>query len=240
MILLFSLNPEIREKFSRQLRLQFFQIQTFSTLNELKSNSLVYNPTLIIVDEECLSGMDLKPGIKDLFLKSEPCILILTKSNDPEKRISFLQDGAIDCIPYSINPIELLLKIKNIRTLCLKQSSSASTPLSDKEIIFSHIKKGCLQKISVKNLAQEMFMSRSSLQRACLRYFNKSPKTLITEYRIEQALLLIESGTNNVSALAQSVGYSNVNNFIIAFKKHLSRTPKEYIKHQFLMKQSTS
>lgn len=240
MILLLSLNPEIREKFSRQLRLQFFQIQTLSTLHELKSKSLTYNPTLLIVDEEFLSGIDLQSISRDLFSKSNPCILMLTKSNDTEKRISFLQEGAIDCISYSINPIELLLKIKNIRTLCLKQASSSNTHLSEKEIIFSHIKKAYNQKISVKDLAQEMFMSRSSLQRACLRYFNKGPKTLITEYRIQQAVLLIESGTNNVTALAQSVGYSNVNNFIIAFKKQLQRTPKEYIKEQFLMKQSTS
>jgi AraC-like DNA-binding protein len=94
------------------------------------------------------------------------------------------------------------------------------------------IQKSLKQNINVESLARALHMSRSSLQRACIRHFKIGPKELITQHKIQQAMRLIELGSNNVASLAFTVGYSNVNNFISAFKRMTSQTPKEYMKHK--------
>jgi AraC-like DNA-binding protein len=49
---------------------------------------------------------------------------------------------------------------------------------------------------------------------------------------------MIEFGSNNVASLAYSVGYTNVNNFIAAFKRSMGTTPKEYMKRRHAENQS--
>ena len=88
------------------------------------------------------------------------------------------------------------------------------------------------ENLNVEMLAKEMFMSRSSLQRACLRHFQTGPKEIITAYKIQHAVRMIEFGSNNVASLAYAVGYANVNNFIGAFKRIKQTTPKEYMKRR--------
>jgi AraC-like DNA-binding protein len=85
------------------------------------------------------------------------------------------------------------------------------------------------QKIKVEALAQSLNMSRSSLQRICLRHFKIGPKELIARLKIKQAKRLFDLGASNVGSVALELGFENVNNFIYTFKRLANQTPKEYV-----------
>lgn len=64
--------------------------------------------------------------------------------------------------------------------------------------------------------------------------YRKNFKSLLNEYRIREASRRLVDKQNygnlTIAAIAQSVGYKSVNNFIIAFKKVNGMTPSQYLK----------
>jgi AraC-like DNA-binding protein len=134
-----------------------------------------------------------------------------------------------------VDPEELVLKLQRFLTLCPRSKYAPTAEMTERERVVAMIQKCLKQNINVESLARALHMSRSSLQRACIRHFKIGPKELITQHKIQQAMRLIELGSNNVASLAFTVGYTNVNNFISAFKRQTNQTPKEYMKarHHF-------
>ena len=87
-------------------------------------------------------------------------------------------------------------------------------------------------KIRLDDVAKHVALSNGYLQKV----FHKERKTSVIEYllryRIEQACkLLIERNNYSVMQISNMVGFSDVKNFYVAFKRVVNMTPNHYREH---------
>lgn len=234
MILLLSPREEVRTRFANLLKGNHIDVSAVSHLREWNQNFNVQLPALIMVDICHVndSGEALMADLENQEMLNNVCTIMIAEHCSLNQRIQCLQNGAIDCIPTGMDSTEMVLKIRNLLALCPRSKYAAPMEQTEKERIIATVQKHMKQNLNVEMLAKEMFMSRSSLQRACLRHFQTGPKEIITSYKIQHAVRMIEFGSNNVASLAYAVGYTNVNNFIAAFKRMMETTPKEFMKRR--------
>ena len=81
----------------------------------------------------------------------------------------------------------------------------------------------------VEDLAREVGLSRTHLQRKMKEQTGLNVAEFIRNIRLEQAARLLREQKINVSQVAYSVGFSNLAHFSTVFKKHFGLTPTEYI-----------
>lgn len=84
------------------------------------------------------------------------------------------------------------------------------------------------EKITIKDLAKELYKSVPQTHRIVKSYFNSTFKAVLVKQRMEQACILARQGEKTMSEIALLCGYSSYNGFLSAFKKHTSLTPEEY------------
>lgn len=89
------------------------------------------------------------------------------------------------------------------------------------------------KKFDLDELCAHVNLSRS----ACCRYFkrmmNMSLSDYITEYRLSQALFMLENTDNTITEIAFQSGFTSTSYFISRFKDKLSMTPLEYKKEMY-------
>ena len=239
MILVLSPQEGLCKRFEETLKAQHIEVTTASSVAHWVEQNSLKLPYLAILDiTDTQDGgaalMDELRQYEDLnmlwvMMVSVPCTI--------NHRVQSLRNGALDCLPADIHEEELVLKVKRFLELSPRSKYAPPAEMTERERIVAMIQKSLKQNINVESLARALHMSRSSLQRACIRHFKIGPKELITQHKIHQAMRLIDLGSNNVASLAFTVGYSNVNNFISAFKRMTNQTPKEYMKSKHLLEE---
>ena len=90
------------------------------------------------------------------------------------------------------------------------------------------LQKNFQKKYVLDDLCNYIGLSRS----ACCRYFKKmmnmSIFEYILEYRLSQALFLLNNTNRSITEIALQTGFSTTSYFISIFKKKMSLTPFEY------------
>lgn len=86
-----------------------------------------------------------------------------------------------------------------------------------------------LPDIRVSGVAVALNMDVSNLRRLCHRYYKQSPKSLIDQYRVKQALVLLASGIRP-SIIADKLGFYEHKTFSTVFKKHTGMAPSKFVK----------
>lgn len=84
--------------------------------------------------------------------------------------------------------------------------------------------------ISLKDIAQYVFLSASYFARAFKEEMSISPINYLLKVRIERAKELLRDTDNKISDIALSVGFSNQQRFNDIFKKYVKLTPLQYRK----------
>ncbi|MBT8179568.1 MAG: helix-turn-helix domain-containing protein [Eudoraea sp.] len=79
----------------------------------------------------------------------------------------------------------------------------------------------------VKELAREAGLSRSSLHRKVHAYNGNSTSQFIREYRLQNALKMLQEGEETVSEIAYNVGFSSPTYFNTCFKEYYGYPPGE-------------
>ena len=155
--------------------------------------------------------------------------IAITAADAVRQRVECFRNGAIDCISEDLQAEEFVAKMVRMLELCPRSKNAPQYEMTDRELIMQSIQGRIKHKIRVETLAQSLNMSRSSLQRSCLRYFKIGPKELIARLKIKKAKRLFDLGATNVSGVGLELGFENVNNFIYTFKRLTNQTPKEYV-----------
>ena len=238
MIALLSSNLLVRENISKHLSSLPYPLQVFSSSTDWNASISKHTPIIVLLDEDMWSDCNSQDSVNQLKGIQSTCMVIITSKATTSSRIEYLHSGFLDCIQLDIHPLELSLKIKNLLALCPKNNPIMEYPENEQDIILYYLKKNENRHLTVESLAEQLNMSRSSLQRACLRYFCLNPKHLITQSKIQYSIKLIDRGMSNVTSLSNSVGFNNVNNFISSFKRMMGTTPKEYMKRRHAENQS--
>ena len=92
----------------------------------------------------------------------------------------------------------------------------------------AHIRESLGENLSVAGLAAELYVTPNYLSRLFKRITGEGCNEYIVCKRIEKAKALLEATTMKIGEIAQTVGYTDMNYFSLAFKKHTGMSPTKY------------
>ncbi len=84
--------------------------------------------------------------------------------------------------------------------------------------------------ITLKSLADSMFVSENTIHRWFMQHFNESYTSYLMKLRLNHAAQLLTSSTLPISLISEKVGYTNRSNFNRLFKKYKNLSPSQYRK----------
>ena len=90
------------------------------------------------------------------------------------------------------------------------------------------IEQNALYGLTVEELAEEMLISRSTLERRFREYFKCSPAQEINHVRIERAKAFLRETAWPISAVGQKTGFASPENFVRFFRRLVGETPRQY------------
>ena len=86
--------------------------------------------------------------------------------------------------------------------------------------------------VKVDDFSKPLGCSKSQLYRKMILLTGKSPNTFINEYRLDEALSLLNKNNRNVSEIAYQTGFSSASYFSKCFQKRYGHLPSDYLLHK--------
>jgi AraC-like DNA-binding protein len=83
--------------------------------------------------------------------------------------------------------------------------------------------------LKVDDFSKPVGFSKSQLYRKITALTGKSPNSFIREYRLNEALVLLNRNSGNVSEIAFETGFSSPSYFSKCFQKTYGHSPKQYL-----------
>lgn len=151
-------------------------------------------------------------------------------------------EQAFDFLTHAVTDTALMSSFKisaNIHDILNTVFESAITPEHSKysmpyhndiEAAAEYIEKNYSQPISIDDLVAVIHMSKFYFVRIFHKIMGVPPYSYITNYRINQAKILLHSTNKTVAEIAEQCGFLDTSNFITHFKKHTGQTPLKYRK----------
>ncbi|MBO5415007.1 MAG: AraC family transcriptional regulator [Clostridia bacterium] len=170
--------------------------------------------------------------LSELFLDTvaEKGIFYSTKANDysnlMEKLLSLSLNDSDD------NEIDISNTVSEILHLVAKNLISPHSPHSLSDAAVKYIKEHYGEKISVKEIADSLFVSENHLIRVFKKDMGITPHKYLNNYRILTSAYFLKSSNLSVEEIADMVGFSSSSLFITSFKRIYGCTPKEYRKKE--------
>ena len=96
--------------------------------------------------------------------------------------------------------------------------------------VLEYISENYTEKISTKELASMCYLSEAHFCRFFKSAVGKTAMEYVNQYRIEKAAVLLKNTDGQISAVAQSTGFDDINYFSRTFKKIKGLSPGEYRK----------
>ncbi len=203
---------------------------------------------VIVLDSsyEVWRGMSALRQIKQAH--PEVPVIFLSVQRSDETVASAMKLGAQEYYQKPVNVIrlqQLVKKLLAIRQLtrsddvtATNMSAGEASPPHDKTT-FSDKPQNILQVISfiesnlwtpmeLEGLAQKANLSKFHFCRVFKRYTGLNPMKYVNSLRISRAKELLAGNENNVSLVANEVGFRDLSNFIRQFKKNIGVTPTAY------------
>lgn len=170
-------------------------------------------------------------SVRDAFLESMRSFGYPLDTNAP------LENGAITDDLTN----QLFIKSSLLRLLAILSEHKLFTPteknhdkhVDDVKAVLTYIKENYKEKIYLRDLAGQISMNEQYFCRFFKRSIGRSPMEYLSEYRIKQAMRLLEETDLPVMEVCMECGYNNLGNFLREFKKQTGMTPLKYRKkHQ--------
>jgi len=192
-----------------------------------------------------LNGIEMCKKLQKNPLTQHIPIILLTAKNSTNSKISGLRSGAIEYINKPFNTNELLLKIKNIilskeHIISKYRKEVISRPevkmeKSQDEIFLEELVSNINSRLEDANfkmeeLADSLHMGYSSLYRKCQSLTGHSLVDFVRILRLKKAAVLMTKYGYNISETSFMTGFNDPKYFSKCFKKHFSKTPKDFKK----------
>lgn len=211
--------------------------------------TLLSNDYHLVISDVMMPEMDgfnlLRLIKKNPELNHIPVILLTSKA-DVANRMEGLERGADAFMskPFNVQELHVLVNslISNVLRLkgkfsgAQQQNGQLETKVvkGNDEALMERVMKSVSQHLDdtdfgVEELAKEVGLSRTHLQRKMKEQTGLNVAEFIRNIRLEQAARLLKEQKINISQVAYSVGFSNLPHFSTVFKKHFGVTPTEYI-----------
>jgi AraC-like DNA-binding protein len=190
--------------------------------------------------------VDVCKNLKDNIITSHIPIILLSAKSAIEDQIKGFESGADAYVPkpFSIenliaNTESILLNRKKLREklgsiegrIGMKQSSGVKDKfitLIDNKIL-DHLSD---VQFGVEELASEVGLSRSHLNRKLNAIANMGPNSYIRKIRMEKAAELLLDGELTISEISMDVGFNSISYFSRTFKSYYKLSPKAFIDKQ--------
>lgn len=85
------------------------------------------------------------------------------------------------------------------------------------------------ESFTIDTFCKSMCLSKSGLNRLTQSLLDKTPNSLITEYRLDKALQLLRKSGDTISQISFATGFSSPSYFSKSFQKHFEMTPTRYL-----------
>ena len=238
-------NEELLGFITQQLSPNYKVTQARNGVEGLKA-ALKYTPDIVVSDVIMpeMTGVEMCKKLKDNIKTTHIPVILLTAKADVESQIEGIESGADDYIskPFEIEVFKL--RIHNLIQSRLKLRKLFSTSPSDipAEVEISDPDADFLAKVisiireNISNadfgaaqLADQMCVSPSLLQKKISRLANHSPTEFITLHRMKKALELIKQPGATVAEVGEKSGFRDPYYFSRCFKKHFGKSPKVFV-----------
>lgn len=122
---------------------------------------------------------------------------------------------------------ELLINIcRQLQTHVSMNQSLGAQPILDAIILY--MEQHLSNKLTLAQLADEFHISTSYIQRLFSQYKKTGAIHYFTEMKIARAKQLLRNRCQNISQVAEELGYDNTYYFCNQFKKFTGKSPREY------------
>ena len=118
-----------------------------------------------------------------------------------------------------------------IQFLNINKPFSLNLNFKNQEILkklLNYIEDNFSENITLNLLSDELFISKSTIQRLFTNHLNTSPYDYIINFRINKSLPLLLNTDYSISEIAFLVGFNNTSQYIKHFKNILNITPNKY------------
>jgi signal transduction histidine kinase/ligand-binding sensor domain-containing protein/DNA-binding response OmpR family regulator len=206
-----------------------------------------YLPDLVITDWMMpgMSGINLCRALRQNPKTNHIPIVILTSKSSQESQIEGMQSGADDFVskPFNADILEIrvntLLEAKDRlrknwqKQMIQQELSEGKMPIFEDafllkatQLIIDHLSD---PEFDVEDLEKGLDMSKMQLYRKLKNLTSLAGNEFIRSIRLQQAKVLLEAGSLNISEVAYQVGFNDPAYFTRAFKKQYGQTPKSII-----------
>ncbi|MEE0996664.1 MAG: two-component regulator propeller domain-containing protein [Paludibacteraceae bacterium] len=207
-------------------------------------------PDMILSDVDMpeMNGIELGKALNSSDKLNHIPVIYLSAKGDEQDRLRGLVNGAVDYISKPFSQTELLIKVCNQLKIRQKQQSlilsthlkrnvkkqekieepAALNPFT-KDFIAVLDKRYSDSRVSVEDLASDMNMSQSTLNRRARSIVGKSPLEMLNEYRLNMAAQMLkdDKAGKSISDIAYDVGFSDPAYFTKKFKDYFGCTPSQ-------------
>ncbi len=199
-------------------------------------------PNLIISDilMPGMDGMSLTEKIRNTAELSHIPVILLTALSDNKFQIESMHKGANAFITKPVDEELLFAKIESVlsnaeivRNKYKVEVGTAHENYSSNQTFIEKVEKIVEknlqnQSFEITELASQVGISRSSLQRKIKKTVNMSPSEFIREVRLKKAVVLLKNDEYNIDEIAIIVGFNSTSYFIRSFKMKYEMTPTAF------------
>jgi signal transduction histidine kinase/ligand-binding sensor domain-containing protein/DNA-binding response OmpR family regulator len=193
------------------------------------------------------NGYQVCAALKNDERTSHVPVILLTSRADLESRLAGLERGADAYLSKPFHPEELLLRMKKLLELrhelhkCYGAESEGALPLAPTQDQESQFLKKVRQVVErhlddfdfgVKEMAEELHLSPSQLNRKLSAVTGISPNRYIRTIRLAKACELLKTPDLTITAIAMDTGFQDPDYFSKVFHKELGCTPTQYREKQ--------
>ncbi|SED13835.1 Two component regulator propeller [Tenacibaculum sp. MAR_2009_124] len=226
----------------------------FEAVNGKQGIEIALNeiPDIVVTDVMMpeLDGIEMCKEIKKNKLISHIPVLMLTAKTGAEFYNEGLEAGAWDYIAKPFNSSQLRKKIDNIietRNSFRKHLAKGTTSKIkdhyvsfDQKFVTNAIKiieeKMPESSFSVKELSEELGLSRMQLHRKLKSLTGLNTTAFMNSIRMEKAIIMFNGGCDRVQEAMDAIGINSYAHFNTLFKKEKNVTPSKYIEQVKNMK----
>jgi len=245
LLLIVEDNPDVTS-YIRSFLDQNYRIITAINGKEGWQKAVAKYPDLIISDVMMpeMDGFELCKKIKTDQRTSHIPVILLTAKADLNSKIEGLEFGADDYISKPFEADELKVRSKNLieQRNRLREKFTRMIEIKPGEVTASSMDEQFLERLitvsekhlsesgySTENLAREVGVSRSQLNRKLRALTDLSTHGFILNMRLKRAAQLLKMKAGSVSEVAYTVGFNSPANFSKAFKNQYGKSPRDFI-----------
>lgn len=237
-ILLLEDDKNLRETLVDIFEFKGFKILT--AVNGSKGLAMLdeYAPDIIISDVMMpeMDGFEFLKRVKENPQTEITPVIMITANTLKEAKFTGLEYGANDYITKPFDTRELILKVQNLIKInpqkTTRRNLKAIKATSNKDTFLEDLTTQMQKRISdtdltVEQLAQTLFMGKSTFQRKIKKVTDMTATEFIRTFRLEYAHQLLEQAAGNMGQIAEKTGFRSLAYFSYAFKQHYGMNPSE-------------